>query len=69
MSCKDATRLMSQSLDTELSLPKRFALRLHLAICTSCRHFRAQMSFIRHACRHFSGRDDEARGEQQRDGI
>ncbi|MGI9046321.1 MAG: zf-HC2 domain-containing protein [Burkholderiales bacterium] len=69
LSCKDATKMMSQAMDTRLSLPKRMALRLHLAICASCCHFRTQLSFIRLACRRFSGRDGEVRGEKQEDGV
>ena len=33
LSCKEATRLVSQGLDRELALGERIALRVHLAIC------------------------------------
>lgn len=49
MNCKQATHLMSQSQDRELSLPERIRLRLHLLICSGCLNYNKQMSFMRKA--------------------
>ena len=51
ISCKEASRLISQAQDRELSLGERVALRLHLAICRGCRAFSAQLAFLRAAVR------------------
>lgn len=49
MSCKEATELMSQAQDRELSLSERTALKVHLALCKGCRNFDTQIDFIRRA--------------------
>jgi predicted anti-sigma-YlaC factor YlaD len=49
MSCKQATRLVSQGLDRELGFTARVRLRVHLAICDGCTNFRKQIGFLREA--------------------
>ena len=49
MSCKEASRLISQAQDRELSLGERASLQLHLAICRGCRAANAQFRFLRRA--------------------
>ena len=51
ISCKEATRLLSQAQDRELSLREQVALRVHLAICRGCRAFSGQLAFLRRAVR------------------
>ncbi|HKX38094.1 MAG TPA: zf-HC2 domain-containing protein [Burkholderiales bacterium] len=51
LSCKEATRLMSQSQDRELSLGERAALKIHLAMCRGCRAVSEQLGFLRRAVR------------------
>ena len=51
LSCKEATRLMSQSQDRELSLGERAALKIHLAMCRGCRAVSEQLRFLRRAVR------------------
>ena len=51
ISCKEASRLVSQSQDRQLSLGEQVALRVHLAICRGCRAFSAQVAFLRRAVR------------------
>jgi predicted anti-sigma-YlaC factor YlaD len=51
ISCKEASRLVSQSQDRQLSLGEQVALRVHLAICRGCRAFSAQLAFLRRAVR------------------
>ena len=43
LSCKQASHLLSQSLDRRLTLRERIALRFHLAICDFCRRFSQQL--------------------------
>jgi hypothetical protein len=49
LSCKEATRLVSQGLDRKLGFGERVTLRVHLAICNGCTNFRKQMDFLRRA--------------------
>jgi hypothetical protein len=51
ISCREASRLISQAQDRELSLGERLRLRIHLAICRGCRAFSAQLAFLRRAVR------------------
>ncbi len=51
LSCKQATELMSQEQDRRLTLVERIGLRLHVMICSACASYRAQMAFLRQACR------------------
>ncbi|MEJ2453577.1 MAG: zf-HC2 domain-containing protein [Candidatus Thiodiazotropha sp.] len=50
MNCKQATQLMSQEMDRELSWHERLALKLHVLMCDGCANFRNQMAFLRRAC-------------------
>ena len=49
LTCKEATRLVSQGLDRRLGFAERLALRVHLAICDGCTNFRKQAEFLRRA--------------------
>jgi hypothetical protein len=49
LSCKEASRLVSQGLDRNLGFGERVALRLHLAICDGCSNFKDQVAFLRRA--------------------
>jgi anti-sigma factor RsiW len=51
LSCKQASRLMSQAADRELSSSERAALKAHLAICKACRVASEQMQQLRRALR------------------
>ena len=51
LSCTDAARLMSESLDHRLRPAERIALRAHLFICAACRQYRRQLQFIEDAVR------------------
>ena len=56
LSCKEASRLVSQGLDRDLGLAARARLRLHLAICEGCTNFKQQMDFLRRALRELGTR-------------
>jgi len=49
LSCKEASRLVSQGLDRELGFGERVMLRVHLAICDGCTNFKDQVAFLRRA--------------------
>ena len=49
LSCKEASRLVSQGLDRRLGFGERVVLRVHLAICDGCTNFKKQMEFLRKA--------------------
>jgi hypothetical protein len=57
LSCKEATQLVSEGLDRRLGFVERVALRLHLAICNGCSHFRKQALFLRKAMRRLAESD------------
>jgi hypothetical protein len=49
ISCREATRLVSQRLDRRLPFGRRLALRVHLLICDGCSNFSKQVLFLRKA--------------------
>jgi len=46
ISCKEAVRLKSISMDGELPLLRRIALRMHLALCDYCRRYSRQLDYL-----------------------
>lgn len=55
ISCKDASRLISQRQDGSLTLRKRWLVRLHLVFCDACRHFELQLEVLREAMHRYRG--------------
>ena len=51
LNCREATRLISQSMDAKLPWPRRLAMRVHLLYCVWCRRYAAQLQFLRKATR------------------
>lgn len=49
LSCREASRLISESLDRELTWRERWSLRLHTVLCGACREFARQSRWIRSA--------------------
>jgi len=49
ISCKEASRLLSQAEDGTLSWFAALRLRLHLAACDACTRFAHQLRFMRDA--------------------
>ena len=47
LDCKQASQLISQSLDRSLTLRERLSLKLHLFICQFCKRFSQHMQTIR----------------------
>jgi hypothetical protein len=53
LSCKEVSRLVSESLDRKLPLWQRIQMRLHLLMCRFCSRFRKQTLFLRGAARRY----------------
>jgi hypothetical protein len=53
ISCKDASRAISQMQDGSISLPLRLRIRLHLLWCEACKRFEQQMHFLRQAMQRY----------------
>lgn len=49
LTCKQASQLISQSLDHPLSWSERMQLKLHLFICGACNRFNQQLHLLRAA--------------------
>jgi hypothetical protein len=59
LTCKEASRLLSEELDGKLTFAQRASLRLHLTLCDACTRVRAQFKFIRRALSSYSSPDDK----------
>ncbi|MBA1445522.1 MAG: zf-HC2 domain-containing protein [Chromatiales bacterium] len=51
LTCKDASRLISEGQDRKLSQREKIGLRLHLWMCDSCRLFEKQLGHLRQVVR------------------
>ena len=49
--CKDATRLVSESIDRKLPFHQRIGIRIHLLMCKFCSRYEKQLVFLRKASR------------------
>ena len=58
LTCKEASKLISDGMDRRLSIPERIKLRLHVRICDACTRFTSQVAFLRRALKAFPGPDD-----------
>ncbi len=47
LTCRQATRLLSDAQDCPLPLNQRAALKFHVLICVGCRRFAKQMHTLR----------------------
>jgi hypothetical protein len=47
LNCKDMTKLISDSLEEEISVRQRMELWLHLMMCGMCRRFRSNIIELR----------------------
>ena len=58
LTCREASRLISEGLDRELTLAQRASLKLHLTVCDACTRVKAQFEFMRRALASYSGEGD-----------
>ena len=54
ISCKDASRLISQMQDSELPFGQRLRVRVHLLFCDACTQFERQVRTLRDVMRRYS---------------
>jgi predicted anti-sigma-YlaC factor YlaD len=47
LNCKEASQLISQSLERPLSFSERWRLKVHLWMCDACRRFKQQLNQLR----------------------
>jgi hypothetical protein len=65
-SCKDTVHLASRSLDRDVRLRQRLALRIHLFMCPPCARLRRYLLFLRDAARRLQEEADRGDGDQVR---
>jgi len=53
LSCKEASRVVSQAQERSLSAFERWKLRVHLTVCDKCTRFERQIRFMREALRKY----------------
>ena len=53
LSCKEASRAVSQAQERSLSAFERWKLRMHLTVCDHCTRFERQIRFMREALRKY----------------
>jgi hypothetical protein len=59
-SCREATRLVLEGQDRDLTPAEHTALQFHWSICAACRTFREQAALMRQAMARWRGyRDDD----------
>ena len=51
LTCKEASRMLSEGQDRALGFGERVKLRLHLLICDACANFSRQVETLRRAVR------------------
>jgi hypothetical protein len=54
ISCKEASRLLSQMQEGDVPLLQELRVRLHLLWCEACKHFDQQLHFLRTAMRRYT---------------
>lgn len=59
LNCRQATRLMSEENERELTARERIELRVHNMMCKGCTQYRKQIGFIRRATRALREGDTE----------
>ena len=60
--CREVNRMISASMDSELSLAQRILIRFHLMMCRRCSQVRKQLFSLRDYARHLNS-DDSAAGD------
>lgn len=60
LTCKDASRLVSEGLERPLGFRERWSLRLHLWLCDNCRRFERQLRLLRQALSRLARREETA---------
>jgi len=58
LSCKEASRLISEGMDRHLSFREKIVLWLHVRVCDACSRFTKQLVFLRRALNALPGPDE-----------
>lgn len=58
LTCKDASRLVSEGQERKLGFRERLGLRLHLWMCAQCRRFERQIQLLRRALQRMAAQTD-----------
>ncbi len=58
LSCREASRLISEGLDRKLRPGERVVLRFHVIICDACHRVEKQLKLLRRAMSEFTDRHD-----------
>ncbi len=67
MNCQQATRLLSDAQEHELSLKDRATLKFHVMMCSGCRNFGKQMGTLRDIAHSYAKGLDNDSAEQRSD--
>jgi hypothetical protein len=59
LSCKDVTRLLSESMDHSLPFGKRIGVRVHLLMCKFCARYERQLLLIRETVRRLAATEEK----------
>lgn len=54
LTCKDISKLISESFDRELPLRERMGIKFHLMMCSLCRTYNRQMLALRNSLHRLS---------------
>lgn len=71
MSCRRATRLLSEAQERKLSFGERASLKFHTSMCSGCRYFGRQIQALRDISRAYArGANEESpdKGDQSKRG-
>ncbi len=67
MNCQQATRLLSDAQERELSLKDRAALKFHVMMCSGCRNFGKQMDTLSDIAHNYAKGSDSDGAVQRSD--
>ena len=65
-SCREATRLISESQDRPLRLTEKVSLRIHILRCAGCRNFEKSVEMLRVAMQNFAGGEFDSKDDRDR---
>jgi len=60
MNCHQATRLISESQERDLSMAEKLSLKMHVMMCSGCKNFSLQIPFLSQAMKAYAQGSDEA---------
>jgi len=65
LSCEEVARLVSESLDRDLSRFERMKLKMHHFMCKACRNYKEQILFLHKALQKFCSDESLAPEEEK----